>query len=302
MTRKLLKRFKNIKIKIYSRDEDKHRAMKYHFNDDRIDFCLGDLRDFERLSQVMRKVDVVLHAGALKQIPYVEFHPMEAIKTNTISAYNVMKACDERGVSQAIAISTDKACKPVNSYGMSKALMEKIFIGDDIESETKFSCVRYGNVLGSRGSVLPVWDKMIHDGLAVPVTSFDMRRFFLTLDQAVNLILFTAEKMKGNEIFVSKAPAINIADLASVYAYIQTGDKKYPLKEIGIRAGEKLDEMLISSEEMAYTEDLGDYYKVNRPDNYSTVHFDDFEYTSKTAKQLSWDDVHGLIKNLEWRK
>ncbi|MFB5598567.1 MAG: polysaccharide biosynthesis protein, partial [Nitrosopumilaceae archaeon] len=279
-----------------------HRVMKYHFNDDRLEFCLGDLRDYETLSQHLKNIDTVFHAGALKQIPYVEFHPMEAIKTNTLSAFNVMKACDERGVKKVIAISTDKACQPVNSYGMSKALMEKIFIGDDVESETVFSCVRYGNVLGSRGSVLPVWDKMIHEGKPIPVTSFKMRRFFLTLDQAVGLILFTHKTMKGNEIFVAKAPVIKISDLASVYAYTQTGDRNYPLNEIGIRAGEKLDEMLISQEEMYYTEDLGDYFRINRPENYSTTTFSPEEYSSQTAPMLNFDEIHNTIKDLEWRK
>ncbi len=295
MTSKLLEKYTDIKIIIYSRDEDKHREMSRYFSDGRISYVIGDLRDYDKLEESMKGVDVVLHAGALKQIPYVEFNPMEAIKTNTLSAYSVMKASDRNGVKQVIAISTDKACKPVNSYGMTKALMEKIFIGDDIKSKTQFCCVRYGNVLGSRGSVLPVWDKLIREGKPIPITSFKMRRFFLTLDQAANLILFASKNSWGNDIFVSKAPALYIRDLASAYA----GD--HPQTEIGVRAGEKIDEVLVSEEEMAHTEDLGDYYKINRPDDFAKI-LPSREFSSATAKLLTINQIKKLIGGLKWIK
>lgn len=300
MTSRLLKEF-DVNVKIYSRDEDKHREMQHYFNNERLSFILGDLRDYDRLCESFKGVDVVLHAGALKQIPQLEFNPMEALKTNTLSAHSVMKACDVNGVRQLIAISTDKACKPVNSYGMTKALMEKIIIGNDIMSDTKFGCVRYGNVLGSRGSVLPVWNKLIREGKPIPITSFKMRRFFLTLRQATDLILFASKYLDNNEVFVSKAPALYIKDLASVYAYLETGDDNYPQIEIGIRAGEKLDEMLVSEEEMAHTDEMGEYYKINRPDRYSHKS-SDVEFSSATADLLSKDDIMKLIKNLEWKK
>jgi len=210
MTKRLLK-VNDTKIEIFSRDEDKQRIMKSHFNDDRIKFVLGDIRDYDRVEEALKGIDFVLHAGALKQIPSVEFNPMEAIKTNTLSAYNIMKASDHNNVEQVIAISTDKACKPTNSYGMSKALMEKIFMGDDVWSDnTKFGCVRYGNVLGSRGSVLPVWDKLIDDNKPIPITSDKMRRFFITLEQATDLVLFASANLTDKEIFVPIAPALLI--------------------------------------------------------------------------------------------
>ena len=301
MTTKLLEKYKGIKIKIYSRDEDKHRVMDRYFDDGRISFIIGDLRDYDRLEESMKGIDIVLHAGALKQIPYIEFNPMEAIKTNTLSAYSIMKASDRNHVKQVIAISTDKACKPINSYGMTKALMEKIIIGNDIKSKTQFCCVRYGNVLGSRGSVLPVWDKLIQEKKPIPITSYQMRRFFLTLDQASDLILFASKTSWGDDIFVAKSPALYIKDLAKVYAYLETGNKDYPQTEIGVRAGEKIDEMLVSEEEMAHTEDLGDYYKINRPDDFSKT-LPLKEFSSATASVLSKKAIENLIKDIVWKK
>ena len=291
----------NCKVKIYSRDEDKHREMKAYFNSPNLSFMIGDLRDPERLMECFKNVDTVLHAGALKQITSVEFNPVEAIKTNTTSAYSIMKAADAQNVENVIAISTDKACKPINSYGMTKALMEKIITGDDVDSNTKFSCVRYGNVLGSRGSVLPVWDKLIQNKLAIPITSYEMRRFFLTLEQATDLILFAYNNMKGKEIFVRKAPAMLISDLAQVYAELVTGDSKYPQTEIGIRPGEKIDESLVSVEEMSHTKELDDYFRVDRPDSFCDS-FPDEEYSSKTTNQLNRDQIKTLIEHLKWKK
>lgn len=300
MTKKLLEKYSNIKITVYSRDEDKHREMNRYFNDNRISYVIGDLRDYNRLEEAMKNIDIVLHAGALKQIPYVEFNPMEAIKTNTLSAYSVMKASDRNNVKQVIAISTDKACKPINSYGMTKALMEKIFIGDDIKSKTQFCCVRYGNVLGSRGSVLPVWDRLIQENKPIPITSFKMRRFFLTLDQAAELILFASKNSWGKDIFVSKAPALYVKDLAHAYTSITTGHD-YPQTEIGVRAGEKIDEVLVSAEEMAHTEDLGDYYKINRPDDFAKI-LPSNEFSSATTRLLTISQIKNLLKNLKWIK
>lgn len=312
MTKRLLQ-IKNTHIIIYSRDEDKHRVMQNYFDDCRVSFVLGDVRDYDRLEQSLKDVHIVMHAGALKQIPSVEFNPMEAIKTNTTSAFNILKASDKMGVEKVVAISTDKACEPLNSYGLSKALMEKIIIGDEIWSDTTIaSCVRYGNVLGSRGSVLPVWDKCIEESKPIPITNYDMRRFFITLDQATDLILFSLQRMKGKEIFVRKAPAIKITDLANVYAdlklsTIQTKNQKsklknrsYPLRSIGIRSGEKLDEILISKHEISRTKELDkDYFVIRRQDNKGKNCLDN-EYSSATTNQLNQEQIMKLLRGMNW--
>ena len=294
-------------IKIYSRDEDKHRVMKDLFKSDRIEFVLGDIRDYDRLQEALAGVDTVLHAGALKQIPSVEYNPMEAIKTNTLSAYNIMKASHYQNVEQVIAISTDKACKPTNSYGMSKALMEKIITGDDVWSDTtKFGCVRYGNVLGSRGSVLPVWDRLIDQKKPIPITSSTMRRFFLTLEQATDLILFASLNLEEKEIFVRHSPALFIKDLASVYAELKTGNKKYPQKIIGVRSGEKIDEVLVAEEETQRTVQLktkhGIYYKIKRQDHSPYPQKAMNEYSSANTDQLGKADIKKLIDGLVWKR
>lgn len=301
MTTRLLK-ISETNIVIYSRDEDKQREMQSHFDDCRIRFMLGDVRDYDRVEESMKGIDIVLHAGALKQIPAVEFSPMEAIKTNTLSAYNIMKASDYNNVEQVIAISTDKACQPVNSYGCSKALMEKIFVGDDIWSDcTKYSCVRYGNVLGSRGSVLPVWDKLIGQKKPIPITNYKMRRFFITLNQATDLILYTSKNMMGKEIFIREAPALFIKDLAQVYAELVTGKKNYPLKEIGIRSGEKIDEVLISKEEMCLSYKRDKVYRVIGRKRYDSKYSGN-EYSSQTTEQLSKKQIKKLIEGITWQK
>lgn len=307
MTARLLK-IPDTHIKIYSRDEDKHRVMDNIFKSSDIEYVLGDIRDYERLQEAMKGVDTVLHAGALKQIPSVEYNPMEAIKTNTISAYNIMKASDYQNVEQVIAISTDKACKPTNSYGMSKALMEKIITGDDVWSDnTKFGCVRYGNVLGSRGSVLPVWDKLIDEKKPIPITATQMRRFFLTLEQATDLILFASLNLFEKEIFVRHSPALFIHDLASVYAELKTGKKNYPQKIIGVRSGEKLDEVLVAEEETQRTIPMktkyGMFYKIKRQDHspYPETTMSD-EYTSATTDQLNKKEIKKLIDGLVWKR
>jgi len=301
MTQRLLE-IPETSIVIYSRDEDKQRIMKSHFNDCRIRFVLGDVRDADRVEESFKGVDIVLHAGALKQIPSVEFSPMEAIKTNTISAYNIMKASDFNNVEQVIAISTDKACQPVNSYGMSKALMEKIFLGDDIWSDnTKFGCVRYGNVLGSRGSVLPVWDKLIEENKPIPITDENMRRFFITLKEATDLILFASHNLLDKEMFIPFAPAMKITDLAQVYAELKTGKKNYPQKLIGVRSGEKIDEILVAKEEVDRCEILKKkYIKMNR--HPLTNPKLKIEYTSGNTTQLNRTEIKKLIEGLDWQK
>jgi UDP-glucose 4-epimerase len=300
MTERLLK-IPETEITIYSRDEDKQRVMQSYFHDSRIRFVLGDIRDADRLNESLKGIDIVLHAGALKQIPSVEFSPMEALKTNTISAYNIMKASDLNNVEQVIAISTDKACLPANSYGLSKAMMEKIILGDDVWCDnTKFGCVRYGNVLGSRGSVLPVWDDLIEQNKPIPITDNRMRRFFITLDQATDLILYATAKLSDKQLFVREAPALYIKDLALVYAELKTGKKNYPQKEIGIRTGEKLDEVLISKEEMSKSIRSDKLYRIISRKEHAD--YEDEEYSSANTQQLGKKEIKKLIEGLIWKK
>lgn len=295
------------KIIVYSRDEDKHRELKSYFKSDKIKTVLGDIRDYDKLYTSMKGVDMVLHAGALKQIPQIEFNPMEAVKTNTLGAYNVLRASIENGVQDVIGISTDKAVKPVNAYGMSKALQEKIFQSDEFTDEdTTVSCVRYGNVLGSRGSILPVWDKAIKEKQPIPITHSAMRRFFLTLDEAFGLVEYALDNAKGHEIFVKHSPACYIKDFAEVYSEMKTGKKNYPLEYIGIRAGEKLDEILISEEEWRMTDKRDGFYIINRYiENDLTMHEKNLnasEYSSESTTQLNKSDIKRLLKQMEWIK
>jgi len=311
MTQKLLKYNPN-EIRIFSRDEDKHRQMKSDFNSEKLSFFLGDVRDYERISEATKDIDIVFHAGALKQIPAVEFNPLEAIKTNILGAFNVMKACAENQVQKVIGISTDKAVKPVNAMGMTKALMEKLFLSNDIQTKnTQFSCVRYGNVLGSRGSVIPIWDKLIEQNKPISVTHPNMRRFFLTLDQATDLVLYAVKSMNKKEIFVLKAPACYIKDMAKAWAEIK-GKKDYPIEYIGIRAGEKLDEVLISEEELRHCEEEKDYYVIEREnllnkdlDINSENKYGDLdirEYSTATTKLLNYEQILKLMSEIKWIK
>ena len=202
----------------------------------------------DRLYTVCKDIDIAFHAAALKQVPTVELYPLEAVKTNIIGSHNLIRASIDRKIKHVIAVSTDKAVKPVNAMGMTKALQEKIMLSEDLQKDTtKFSCVRYGNVLGSRGSVIPLWDSKIKKNKPLPVTHPDMTRFMLTLGEAIHLVFYALNYAKGGEIFVKKAPATKIVDLAKVYAESVTGNKDYPIKFVGRRAGEKIHEILVLS-------------------------------------------------------
>lgn len=295
------------KIIIFSRDEDKHRVMQNHFNTDKLKFIIGDVRDHSKIDDSLKNVDIILHAGALKQIPSVEFYPMEAIKTNTISAYNLMKSASKHNVELLIGISTDKAVKPVNSYGMSKALMEKIITGDDIDSNTIHGCVRYGNVLGSRGSVIPVWDQQIKENKPLSITSEKMRRFFITLKEASDLIFHSISNLKSGEIIVRNAPSCYIKEMAEVYAELVTGNPNYPINIIGIRAGEKLDESLISLEESNKTFVYDkNYFHIMRHDKISfgdpSYKYYNMDYSSETTNILTKDEIKSLLLKTIWVK
>lgn len=245
------------KIIIYSRDELKQHEMRVAgFNHPQLRYFIGDVRDRERLYRAMRDVDVVVHAAALKQVPACEYNPLEAVKTNINGAANIIDAAIDNGVNNVLALSTDKAVNPVNLYGATKLVAEKLFIQANAYSgdrRTRFSCVRYGNVVGSRGSVIPLFKKQRHTG-TITLTDSRMTRFWITLEQGVKFVIRAIKLMQGGEVFVPKIPSMRITDLAGVIA------PGCQLETIGIRPGEKLHELLVSSEESRYALEFSDMY------------------------------------------
>ncbi len=224
-------------------------------------FLVGDVRDKERLRFAMRKVDIVFHAAALKHVPLCEYNPFEAVKTNILGAQNVVECAREENVEKVVAISTDKAVNPINTMGATKLLAEKIILGGRVGlSKTKYSCVRFGNVLNSSGSVMPIFIKQINNGGPVTITSKEMTRFFMSIGQAVSLVLKAGQISEGDEIFILKMPALKIIDLAEAMIETLCESKKPEIEIIGVRPGEKLHESLISEEESGHITDLGDMY------------------------------------------
>ena len=304
-----LMKYKPKLIRIFSRDEDKQHNLKQELLEspilDKIQFVIGDVRDYDRMYSVTKDMDIIFHAAALKQVPSVEAHPYEAVKTNIIGAYNVVTAAVARKVSKVIAVSTDKAVKPVNAMGMTKALQEKLILSDEItKDKTTFCCVRYGNVLGSRGSVIPLWDKRLEQNKPLPITHPDMTRFVLTLTQAIDLVFYSLKNGKGGEIFVKKAPATKMVNLARAYAELKTGKKNYPLEYIGIRAGEKIDEVLVSEEEMRRVSEKKDHFVIKREllidKNFLKKSTKLTEYGSGTITPLNIEELKSLMKKLKW--
>jgi len=301
--------YKPKSIRIFSRDEDKQHSMKMELVNEpilkKMKFIIGDVREYDRVYAVTKDIDIIFHAAALKQVPAVESHPYEAVKTNIVGAYNVVKAAVARKVKNVVAISTDKAVKPVNAMGMTKALQEKIILSDDLTKDgTKFCCVRYGNVLGSRGSVIPLWNSKIEQNKPLPVTHPDMTRFLLTLSQAIDLVFYSLKHGKGGEIFVKKASGAKMINLAKAYAELKSGKKDYPLEFIGIRPGEKIDEILVSSEEMRHTQERKDHFVINREKDLDTTSLKKSvkltEYDSNTVKHLSVEELKEMMRKLNW--
>ena len=254
-------------IRVFSRDEKKQDDMRHEFQSkmpevsDKIKFFIGDVRDLSSVKNAMHEVDYVFHAAALKQVPSCEFFPLEAVKTNVIGTENVLTAAIEAGVRSVICLSTDKAAYPVNAMGTSKAMMEKVVVAKSrTTKKTKICCTRYGNVLCSRGSVIPLWIEQIKEGKPQTVTDPEMTRFVMSLDEAVDLVLFAFEKGESGDILVQKAPSCTIAVLAQ--AVKELFDAKQDVQVIGIRHGEKRYETLLTNEECANAEDLGDFYRV----------------------------------------
>ena len=263
------------RITIFSRDEAKQHFMRleflhrpvatddviYHQAEDILDFRIGDVRDIRAVTSALRGIDVVFHAAALKQVPSCEYFPFEAVQTNIVGAQNVVSAIKDNGfpVTDVVGISTDKACKPINVMGMTKALQERIFVEANREFRaTRFLCVRYGNVIASRGSIVPLFAEQVREGRPLTVTLADMTRFLLSLDRAVDTVFAVLEHGRAGETFVPKVPAAKIVDLAKA----MMGDKDLPIVFSGIRPGEKIHEIMVSEEECFRTREAGDYYAI----------------------------------------
>ncbi|QOR00944.1 MULTISPECIES: UDP-N-acetylglucosamine 4,6-dehydratase (inverting) [unclassified Campylobacter] len=280
-TKTLLQKYQPKKIIIYSRDELKQFEMAREFNNECMRYFIGDIRDKERLSIAMKDVDFVIHAAAMKHVPIAEYNPMECIKTNINGAQNVIDACLENNVEKCIALSTDKACNPINLYGATKLASDKLFVAANNiagSSHTKFSVTRYGNVVGSRGSVIPFFKKLINEGAKeLPITDERMTRFWISLEDGVNFVLNNFECMHGGEIFVPKIPSMKITDLAKTMA------PKLAHKIIGIRAGEKLHEIMISSDDSHLTYEFKNYYAISPSIQFNNINID-FSVNAKGEK------------------
>jgi UDP-N-acetylglucosamine 4,6-dehydratase/5-epimerase len=273
----VLRRFLNTDIKeirIFSRDEKKQDDMRHQLNSPKVKFYIGDVRDKRSVDYAMRGVDYIFHAAALKQVPSCEFFPMEAVRTNVMGTENVIDSAIEHGVKRVIVLSTDKACYPINAMGISKAMMEKVAIakarglGDN--AETIISCTRYGNVMASRGSVIPLFVDQIKAGKDLTITDPEMTRFMMTLESAVDLVLYAFENGNSGDLFVQKAPATTLETLAQTLKVLYNANNE--LKIIGTRHGEKLFETLVNREEMVRANDMGDYFRIpsdNRGLNYA---------------------------------
>ncbi len=269
----ILQQYRPARLIVYSRDELKQYEMQQVFTDRCMRFFLGDVRDEQRLSQAMRGVDYVVHTAALKQVPAAEYNPMECVKTNIRGAENVIKAALENNVRQVIALSTDKAASPINLYGATKLVSDKLFVAANNMAggyRTKFSVVRYGNVMGSRGSVIPFFQKLVGQGAKeIPVTDERMTRFWITLPQGVDFVLKSFSRMKGGEIFVPKIPSSRIINLAKAVA------PELPIKIIGIRPGEKLHEVMCPADDSHLTLEFHDHYVIQP----SIIFFAPVDYT-----------------------
>lgn len=300
-------------IRIFSRDEKKQEEMRIALNNPNLKFHIGDVRDYDSTYQAMKGVDYVFHAAALKQVPSCEFYPMEAVRTNVVGTENVMKAATANGVRRLIVLSTDKAVYPINAMGISKALAEKLMVAKSRmqrDYETVFCATRYGNVMASRGSVIPLFVSQIKEGKALTVTDPGMTRFLMSLDDSVDLVLHAFEHGQQGDIFVQKAPASTVADLAQAITELFGG--KENARTIGTRHGEKLYESLISREEMAHANDMGEYYRIpadNRDLNYSQYFSEGEEkitqskdYTSHNTDRLNVEQVKSLLLGLDFIK
>jgi len=301
----------NIKeIRVFSRDEKKQHDMRMKYNNPKLKFFLGDVRDKSTIDFAMKGTDYVFHAAALKQVPSCEFFPIEAVKTNVLGTDNLLSSAIHHGVKKVICLSTDKAAYPINAMGISKAMMEKVAVAKSrtlSEDETTICLTRYGNVMASRGSVIPLFNNLIDREKELTITDPNMTRFMMTLEDAVDLVLYAFKHGKQGDLFVQKAPAATIGILAD--AILELRDSKVKKKIIGARHGEKLYEVLVTREEMAKAEDLGEYYKIHA--DHRDLNYNKFftegeldvstpeDYNSHNTNQLNLEGMKKLLKKLE---
>lgn len=317
----ILRRFLDSDIKeirIFSRDEKKQDDMRHHLQNPKVKFYIGNVRDRQSVDNAMVGVDYVFSAAALKQVPSCEFFPMQAVQTNVIGTENVLESAIAHGVRNVVVLSTDKAAYPINAMGISKAMMEKVAIakgralGED--ATTTICCTRYGNVMASRGSVIPLWAEQIKSGKSITITDPNMTRFMMTLDDAVDLVIYAFTHGKNGDLFVQKAPAATLETLAEAlketYAPINANYAQTEIKTIGTRHGEKLYETLVTREEMAKAIDMGDYYRI--PCDSRDLNYDKFftegnesiakieDYHSHNTKRLDIEDMKKLLLKLRF--
>lgn len=291
------------KIIVFSRDELKQYEMKQQFTDERVRFFIGDVRDKERLYRAFDGVDIVIHAAAMKHVEACEYNPFEAVKTNIHGAQNIIDAAIDQGVEKVIALSTDKACSPINLYGATKLASDKLFIAANAyvgDKHTKFAVVRYGNVVGSRGSVVPFFQKMRETG-TLPVTDERMTRFWITLEHGVQFVIDSLGRMHGGELFVPKIPSMNVIDLAKAIG------PECKIEIVGIRPGEKLHEAMITEDDARHTIEFDDYYVIQPEFNWWSVDYakggktlpDDFNYISNHNEDwLTVEELRELVEKM----
>jgi UDP-N-acetylglucosamine 4,6-dehydratase/5-epimerase len=310
----VLNKFLNFDIKeirIFSRDEKKQDDMRRKYSDNRLKFYIGDVRDYDSIINAVKGVDYIFHAAALKQVPSCEFHPIEAVKTNVIGTENVLTAAINSKVKKVICLSTDKAVYPINAMGISKAMMEKVIIAKSRQGgdSTVICCTRYGNVMATRGSVIPLFVNLIHENQELTITDPNMTRFMMSLDDALELVIFAFSNGMPGDIFVQKAPAAKVSIMAQALCE-SMGKIDYPIRVIGTRHGEKQCESLLSREEMACAEDLGDYYRI--PPDLRDLNYAKYidigeegitnavEYNSNNTVQLDVDGMKLLLNKLQF--
>lgn len=311
----VLKRFLDTdiaEIRIFSRDEKKQDDMRKHYASAKLKFYIGDVRDYQSVLNATRGVDYIFHAAALKQVPSCEFHPMEAVKTNILGTENVLEAAVQNAVKRVVCLSTDKAVYPINAMGISKAMMEKVMVAKSRsadDNKTVICGTRYGNVMASRGSVIPLFIDQIRAGKPLTITDPHMTRFMMTLADAVDLVLYAFEHGNNGDLFVQKAPAATVETLAKALTRL-TGTPDHPIQVIGTRHGEKLYEALLSREEMANAQDMGDYFRV--PPDLRDLNYGKYveqgeekisrseDYNSHNTQRLDIDGMQALLLKLEF--
>ena len=299
-------------IRIFSRDEKKQEDLRIHYHSDKLNFIIGDVRDFKSINNAMRGVDYVFQAAALKQVPSCEFYPMQAIQTNILGSENVLEAAAVNNVKRVVVLSTDKAVYPINTMGMTKALMEKLAIAKARDSRVTSNggvicATRYGNVMCSRGSIIPLFIQQIKEGKPLTITNPDMTRFMMSLDDSVRLVLFAFEHGHPGDLFVQKAPAATIMTLAQAVKELFNANNE--IKIIGARHGEKMHETLCGREEMSKAEDMGDFYRV--PADFRDLNYTKYvgtfgktfvadEYNSSNTRRLNVEEMKKLLLSLEY--